>query len=223
MAQTCGEWVKRNGLPSTVDRVVYYKNCTSAVYCNDEDKTKHTFDNQLPKVDICDGSTGGDDKVICPDPETLPKGSLFCNFKFPSDSMLEGYPIETDDWQTCQRTCWKNTSCAGWHWKGKTKSCALSTLRNKEDMKWAPGYMGGPRWNVDAGEIVTDPGSGDDSNNDTNNDSNNTNNNNSNNTTTTQSWDDWIREHKNAVIAVVLACILVTLLSSGAMAALVLM
>jgi hypothetical protein len=76
--------------------------------------------------------------------------------------------------------------------------------------------MGGPRWNVTVGEIVTDPPK-DDS--DTNNDSNN----NTTPTPTTQSWDDWIREHKNAVIAVVLACILVTLLSSGAMAALVLM
>jgi hypothetical protein len=72
---------------------------------------------------------------------------------------------------------------------------------------------------VDAGEIVTDPPEGGDDNDSDNN----------NNTTTTptapttQSWDDWIREHKNAVIAMVLACILVTLLSSGAMAALVLM
>lgn len=81
-------------------------------------------------------------------------GTVFCNFKFPDTSKISGYPVTVDSWTACQRKCWDHgEKCRGWHYK--SKKCTLATQGDKKDMKWAKGYMGGPRRDVNAGPIVT--------------------------------------------------------------------
>lgn len=145
----CNEWAQRGGsLPSKVDRLVHYRNCTKRLYCKDG-KTHDFKVGQTPNVNACGG--GDTTSSGCP---KLTDGSLFCDFKFPDSSKISGYPIRADSWTACQRKCWDHgDTCKGWYFKDSSKECTLSTMRDKKDMKYAKGYMGGPRRDVNAGPI----------------------------------------------------------------------
>ena len=153
-SKKCNEWVQRGGsLPSTADRLVHYANCTKRLYC--KDGKKHEFKvGQTPNVNACGG--GETTEAGCP---KLTNGSLFCDFKFSDSSKISGYPIKSDSWTDCQRKCWDHgDACQGWWYKTSTKECTLGTQREKKEMKHAKGFIGGPRWDVQAGPLGTSDG-----------------------------------------------------------------
>ena len=150
-SKKCNEWAQRGeSLPSAADRLVHYANCTKRLYC--KDGKKHEFKaGQTPNVNACGG--GETTEGGCP---KLTNGSLFCDFKFSDSSKISGYPIKSDSWTDCQRKCWDHgEACQGWWFKSSTKECTLGTQREKKEMKYAKGFIAGPRWDVQAGPIST--------------------------------------------------------------------
>ena len=205
----CNEWVQRGSLGANADRLVHYGNCTKRLYCKDG-KTHEFKVGQNPNVNACGGGDGATSDG-CP---KVTDGSVYCDFKFSDNSKLAGYPIKSDSWTSCQRKCWDHgDTCKGWFYNSSSKQCALSTHREKKDMKAAKGYMGGPRRDVNAGPINTDDGIPpvDTTNN-------------------TESFIDtdfengegwvrgWINEHKTAVIIGTLVVLLLSSMSSAGFA-----